>query len=64
MISVIFAIQIGAIFMKIRPFTYYLVENGRVLHHSIHFEKLLNFTTETRDAVIYFEDKPVWKQNP
>lgn len=42
---------------------YYLKENGKTLHKSGSFERLLNFTTKTKDAEIYFNDNLVWVQN-
>lgn len=45
-----------------------LVEDGKVLHRSGDFNKLLNFTAHTHDAVIYFREidsaNLVWAQNP
>ena len=42
---------------------YYLKENGKTLHKSGSFERLLNFTTKTKDAEIYFNNNLVWVQN-
>ena len=44
--------------------TYYLMENGRVLHRSYSLSKLINFTTGTTDAEIYYNGVLVWIQNP
>lgn len=44
--------------------TYYLFDNDEKISYSNSFEKLLNKTTKTKDAKIYFEDKLIWKQNP
>ena len=44
--------------------TYYLIERGRVLHRSFSLSKLINFTTETDDAKIYYNGALVWLQNP
>lgn len=43
-----------------------LWENGRVLHRSGDFHRLLNFTANTNDAVITFGDEGsvVWVQDP
>lgn len=45
-----------------------LVENGRVLHRSSDFGRLLNYTIHTVDAKIYFLEpemnRLVWVQNP
>lgn len=50
--------------MKIKPFTWYLYEGGKLLHQSGDFNKLLGFTANTTDAKIYYGDKLVWVQNP
>ena len=42
---------------------YYLKENGKTLHRSGSLERLLNFTTTTTDAEIYFNDHLIWVQN-
>lgn len=41
-----------------------LKENGKILHRSGDFSKLLKHTAETRNAVISFGDTIVWVQNP
>jgi hypothetical protein len=43
--------------------TYYLIENGNILHYSYKFERVLNFTVETKDAEIYYNSVLIWKQN-
>lgn len=43
--------------------TYYLFENGKKIAHSYKFEYVLNKTTETKDAEIYYNGVLVWKQN-
>ena len=43
--------------------TYYLIENGKTLHYSYSFMKLLNFAAETKDAEIYYNSVLIWKQN-
>lgn len=43
---------------------YYLIENGKVLHYSGDFHKLLNYTTDTNDAKIYYNNKLIWAQKP
>lgn len=48
----------------IKPNTYYLTENDKTLHHSSSLEKLINFTTNTTNAQIYFNNILVWVQNP
>ena len=44
--------------------TYYLYENDIKLHHSNSLEKLINFTTSTTNAMIYYNNTLVWLQNP
>ena len=44
--------------------TYYLLENGKQLHHSRSLEKLINFTTSTTNTMIYYNNTLVWVQNP
>ena len=46
-----------------KPYTYYLIENGKILHYSYKFERVLNFTVETKDAEIYYNGLLIWKQN-
>ena len=43
--------------------TYYLIENGKILHYSYKFERVLNFTVETKDAEFYYNRILIWKQN-
>lgn len=43
---------------------YILIENGKILHRSGDFYKLLNFTVRTKDAIITYNDVVVWVQNP
>lgn len=43
---------------------YVLSENGKVLHRSGDFAKLLNFTTKTENAVISIDGVVVWVQRP
>jgi len=44
--------------------TYYLFENDKQLHHSGSIEKLINFTTGMKNAMIYYNNVLVWVQNP
>lgn len=44
--------------------TYYLYENNKKLHHSGSLEKLINFTTNTTNAMIYYNNVLIWVQNP
>ena len=44
--------------------TYYLFENDKQLHHSNSLEKLINFTTDTTNAKIYYNNTLIWVQNP
>ena len=46
-----------------KSYTYYLIENGKILHYSYKFERVLNFTVETKDAEIYYNGVLIWKQN-
>lgn len=46
-----------------KPYTYYLIENGKILHYSYKFERVLNFTVEAKDAEIYYNGVLIWKQN-
>ena len=43
---------------------YYLFDNGKKLTFSVSFERLLNMTTKTVNAEIYYNNVLVWKQNP
>jgi hypothetical protein len=43
--------------------TYYLFENGKQVHHSGSFEKILNFTCETTNGMIYYNNVLIWVQN-
>ena len=43
---------------------YYLFDNGKKLAFSVNFERLLNMTTNTVNAEIYYNDVLVWKQKP
>lgn len=43
---------------------YILTENGKVLHRSGDFYKLLNYTARTKDAIISYNGVVVWVQNP
>ena len=43
--------------------TYYLIENSKILHYSYKFERVLNFTVETKDAENYYNGVLIWKQN-
>ena len=47
----------------IKQNTYYLFENNKKLHHSASIEKLINFTTETTNALIYYNNVLIWMQN-
>ena len=47
-----------------KPNTYYLFDSDKKIAFSVHFEKLLNMTTKTKDAKIYFNGVLVWVQNP
>lgn len=45
--------------------TYYLIDNkGNVLHRSGAFATLLNYTAETKDTTIWYNNHIVWVQNP
>lgn len=44
--------------------TYYLYDNDKQLHHSYNLEKLINFTTGTQNAMIYYNNVLVWVQCP
>ena len=44
--------------------TYYLFENGKKLHFSYSLEKLINYTVNTHNAEIYYNNVLVWVQNP
>ena len=44
--------------------TYYLFDNGKKISFSGSFERLLNKTTKTENAEIYYNNVLVWKQNP
>ena len=44
--------------------TYYLFDNGKKIAFSGSFERLLNKTTKTENAEIYYNNVLVWKQNP
>ena len=46
-----------------KPNTYYLIESGKILHYSYKFERVLNFTAETKGAEIYYNNVLIWKQN-
>ena len=41
-----------------------MTENGKILHRSYDFYKLLKFTEKTKDAVISYNGIVVWVQNP
>lgn len=43
---------------------YYLIENGKILHYSGSFSRLLNFTISTKEAEIYYNNHLVWVQRP
>jgi hypothetical protein len=45
-----------------KPNTYYLFENGEVLHKSKSLEKLLNYTIKTENGKIYYNNILVWSQ--
>ena len=47
-----------------KPNVYYLFDNGKKLTFSASFERLLKMTTKTDNAVIYYNNVVVWKQNP
>ena len=49
---------------SMQPNVYYLFDNGKKVAFSVKFERLLNMTTKTVNAVIYYNDVVVWKQNP
>lgn len=42
---------------------YVLKENGKTLHKSGSLEKLINYTTNTENAEIYYNGILVWVQN-
>lgn len=42
---------------------YYLIEDGKILHYSGNLQKLINFTTDTENAEIYYNNVLVWVQN-
>lgn len=42
---------------------YIMYENGVKLHHSKSLEKLINYTTKTKNAKIYFNGVLIWVQN-
>lgn len=42
---------------------YYLIENDNILHKSMSLQKLINYTTETKNAEIYFNGVLIWVQN-
>lgn len=42
---------------------YILYENGVKFRHSVHLEKLINYTTETENAKIYYNGVLIWVQN-
>ena len=44
--------------------TYYLFDNDKQLHYSGSLEKLINFTTKTKNAMIYYNNVLIWVQNP
>ena len=44
--------------------TYYLFDNGKKIAFSGSFERLLNKTTKTENAEIYYNNVLVWKQSP
>ena len=45
-----------------KPNKYYLLENGKILHKSNSLEKLINYTTETENGKIYYNNVLVWSQ--
>lgn len=47
-----------------KPNTYYLFDNGKRIAFSCKLERLINKTTETKDAKIYFNNILIWVQNP
>lgn len=47
-----------------KPNTYYLFDGDKKISFSYSFEKLLNKTTKTKDAKIFFNGKLIWVQNP
>ena len=49
---------------KMKANTYYLFENGKKIHFSSDFSKLLNYTTDTVNAEIYYNNNLIWIQNP
>ena len=44
--------------------TYYLMENGNILHRSGAYNRLLKYTADTKDATIWYNNHIVWAQNP
>lgn len=46
------------------PNTYYLYDNGKCIASSYKLERLLNKTTTTNDAHIFYNGHLVWVQNP
>jgi hypothetical protein len=42
---------------------YIMYENGVKLHHSKSLEKLINYTTKTKNAKIYYNGVLIWVQN-
>lgn len=42
---------------------YIMYKNGVKLHHSKSLEKLINYTTKTKDAKIYYNGVLIWVQN-
>lgn len=42
---------------------YIMYENGVKLHHSKSLEKLINYTTKTKNAKIYYDGVLIWVQN-
>lgn len=47
-----------------KPNRYYLVEDGKILHFSAKLEKLINYTIDTKNAEIFYNNSLVWVQNP
>ena len=44
---------------------YYLIDNkGNILHRSGAFAVLLNYTAETKDTTIWYNNHIVWAQHP
>ena len=47
-----------------KKYIYYLFDGENKIAFSIHFEKVLNKTVNTKDGKIYYNNKLIWVQNP